>query len=86
MTLVQQQTVLFNETIFRNIAFGRKDYENATREQVRESCRMSMLEATLCELPLGSDTLVGVGGAALSGGQRQRVRHDNTSLLPSERY
>lgn len=80
VTLVQQQTVLFNETIFRNIAFGRKDYENATREQVRESCRMSMLEDTLHEFPLGSDTIVGVGGTALSGGQRQRVRDPTTPL------
>lgn len=84
VTLVQQQTVLFNETIFRNIAFGRKDYENATREEVGEACRMSMLEDTLDSFPLGSDTVVGVGGTALSGGQRQRVRKCHQKNSPSD--
>lgn len=42
---------------------------------------MSMLEDTLLSFPLGSDTIVGVGGAALSGGQRQRVRLKYSSLL-----
>ncbi|KAI5837635.1 P-loop containing nucleoside triphosphate hydrolase protein [Morchella snyderi] len=73
VTMVQQESVLFNETIFRNIAFGRKDYKSTTREEVHQCCRMSMLEETLRNFPLGSNTIVGVGGAALSGGQRQRV-------------
>ncbi|RPB10281.1 P-loop containing nucleoside triphosphate hydrolase protein [Morchella conica CCBAS932] len=73
VTIVQQESVLFNETIFRNIAFGRKDYKSTTREEVHQSCRMSMLEETLRNFPLGSNTIVGAGGAALSGGQRQRV-------------
>jgi ATP-binding cassette subfamily B (MDR/TAP) protein 1 len=82
VTMVQQESVLFNETIFRNIAFGRKDYKSTTREEVHRSCRMSMLEETLRNFPLGSNTIVGVGGAALSGGQRQRVRfHDRILSL-----
>lgn len=80
VTIVQQESVLFNETIFRNIAFGRKDYKSTTREEVHQSCRMSMLEETLRNFPLGSNTIVGAGGAALSGGQRQRVRFQDSIL------
>jgi len=74
ITVVQQQNVLFNETIFQNIAFGGKDYRYVTEDQIRDACRMTMLEDAISELPLGYNTLAGVGGKQLSGGQRQRVR------------
>lgn len=81
ITVIQQDNVLFNETIFRNIAFGGKDYRNVTEDQIRDACRMAMLEDTISELPLGYNTLAGVGGKQLSGGQRQRVRAYDSVFL-----
>ena len=74
ITVIQQHNALFNETIFQNIAFGGKDYRNVSEDQIRDACRMAMLEDAISELPLGYNTLAGVGGKQLSGGQRQRVR------------
>ena len=73
VTLVQQQSVLFNETIFRNIAFGRRDHNNVRQEEVKRSINLAALQHTVMEMPKGMDTLVGTGGSAMSGGQRQRV-------------
>ncbi|RPB05319.1 P-loop containing nucleoside triphosphate hydrolase protein [Choiromyces venosus 120613-1] len=84
ITVVQQQSVLFNETIFRNIALGRKDYWNATEDQIRDACDMAMLEDAISELPLKYKTLAGVGGKQLSGGQRQRVALARAKLRDTE--
>ena len=73
VTLVQQQSVLFNETIFRNIALGRRDHDEVKMEEVKRTIGAADLHQTVNELPQGLDTLVGVGGSALSGGQKQRV-------------
>jgi ATP-binding cassette subfamily B (MDR/TAP) protein 1 len=73
VTLVQQQSVLFNETIFKNIAFGRRDHNRVRKEEVKRSIETAYLQNTIMELPLGLDTVVGTGGSAMSGGQRQRV-------------
>lgn len=73
ITLVQQQSVLFNETIFKNIAFGRRDYNRVTKEEVKRAIETAFLQYTLIDLPHGLDTLVGTGGSAMSGGQQQRV-------------
>ncbi|KAL8718257.1 MAG: hypothetical protein Q9225_004576 [Loekoesia sp. 1 TL-2023] len=73
VTLVQQQNVLFNETIFKNIAFGRRDWDRVRREEVRRSIDTAFLQDTINDLPKGLDTIVGSGGSAMSGGQRQRV-------------
>ena len=73
VTLVQQQSVLFNETIFKNIAFARKDHDRVRREEVKRTLNTANLQKTINELPKGLDTFVGVGGSSLSGGQQQRV-------------
>lgn len=73
ITLVQQQSVLFNETIFKNIAFGRRDWDRVRREEVKRSITTAFLQDTINDLPKGLDTTVGAGGSAMSGGQRQRV-------------
>lgn len=73
VTLVQQQSVLFNETIFKNIAFGRRDHNEVRKEEVKRSIETAFLQNTIAELPLGLDTVVGAGGNAMSGGQKQRV-------------
>jgi ATP-binding cassette, subfamily B (MDR/TAP), member 1 len=86
ITLVQQQSILFNETIFRNISFGRRDHVGVTKEQVRVCVDLAQLQSTIEELPKGLDTEVGSGGSALSGGQKQRIalaraRLRNTPIL-----
>lgn len=73
ITLVQQSSVLFNETIFTNIAFGRRDHELVRREEVKRCMEAAVLRDTVLSMPKGLDTLVGVGGSAMSGGQKQRV-------------
>lgn len=73
ITLVQQQSVLFNETVFKNIAFGRIDHSTVRKEEVKKAIETALLQHTITELPQGLDTIVGFGGNALSGGQKQRV-------------
>lgn len=73
ITLVQQRNFLFNETIFKNIAFGRRDWDQVNREQVKRSIDTAHLQDTINDLPKGLDTVVGPSGSAMSGGQRQRV-------------
>lgn len=73
ITLVQQQSVLFNESVFKNIAFGRRDWDGVRKEEIRRSIETAFLQHTINDLPNGLDTIVGTGGNAMSGGQRQRV-------------
>ncbi|MCJ1400530.1 hypothetical protein MMC11_003736 [Xylographa trunciseda] len=73
ITLVQQSSVLFNETIFTNVAFGRRDYGKVRREEVKRCMEAAALKDTIQDLPNGLDTLVGIGGSTMSGGQKQRV-------------
>lgn len=86
ITLVQQGNVLFNETIFRNVACGRKDHKRVSRQEVQSALGFACMFDTVIRLPQGLDTLVGEGGKALSGGQRQRIalaraRLRNTPIL-----
>ena len=86
VTLLQQQSVLFNETIFRNIAFGRRDYLTVPIKDVDMCIETACLETTVAALPQGINTVVGAGGCALSGGQKQRLaiaraRLRNTPIL-----
>ncbi|KAE8147972.1 P-loop containing nucleoside triphosphate hydrolase protein [Aspergillus avenaceus] len=73
VTLVEQKSVLFNESIFMNIAFGRHDYDYVQKEDVQECIDLAMLDSIIDHMPNGIDTCVGQGGGFLSGGQRQRV-------------
>ena len=73
ITLIQQSSVLFNETFFKNVAFGHRNPDLATREDVIAACDAAMLQSTLAELPQGLDTNVGLQGHDLSGGQKQRL-------------
>jgi ATP-binding cassette subfamily B protein len=68
--VVPQDTVLFNDTLFYNIAYGRPD---ATREEVIEAARLAHLHEFVAALPDGYDTTVGERGLKLSGGEKQRV-------------
>jgi subfamily B ATP-binding cassette protein MsbA len=70
IALVSQETVLFNDTIYNNITFGRPD---ATLEQVREAAKVAFADEFIMQFPDGYDTVVGERGTRLSGGQRQRI-------------
>lgn len=67
---VNQEAILFNDTIFNNIAFG---VENATKEQVIEAAKIANAHDFIMEKEQGYDTNIGDRGCKLSGGQRQRV-------------
>lgn len=70
IAVVPQDTVLFNDTIFYNIAYGRAD---ATPDDVFAAARMAQLDDLIRALPDGYDTMVGERGLKLSGGEKQRV-------------
>jgi subfamily B ATP-binding cassette protein MsbA len=70
IALVTQETVLFNDTVRNNIAYGRSDLP---LERVRAAARAAFADEFVAELPEGYDTFVGEGGIRLSGGQRQRL-------------
>ena len=67
---VNQEAILFNDTIFNNIAFG---VEHATQEQVEAAARVANAHDFIMATEQGYDTLVGDRGCRLSGGQRQRI-------------
>lgn len=68
--VVPQDTVLFNDTLYRNLAYGRPE---ATEEEVCRAARMAHLEEFIRSLPDGYETKVGERGLKLSGGEKQRV-------------
>lgn len=70
MAVVPQDTVLFNDTIGYNIAYGRPDADD---EAIREAVRLAHLDDFIARLPAGLDTMVGERGLKLSGGEKQRV-------------
>ena len=72
-TLVEQTSVLFNDTIFQNIALGRKRHEMATRQEIVGAAEFALMLQTVNDMPEEFDTLVGGKGSTLSGGQRQRM-------------
>lgn len=67
---VNQEAVLFNDTIYNNIAFG---VEGATREQVEDAARVANAHDFIMQSEQGYETMVGDRGCRLSGGQRQRI-------------
>ena len=70
MGVVSQETILFNDTVFNNIAFGMKD---VSKEQVIEAAKIANAHEFIMELEHGYDTRIGDRGMNLSGGQRQRL-------------
>lgn len=72
IALVNQQTVLFNDSVARNIAYGLSG-ENATADEIQRAARHAHALEFIERLPLGFDTQVGEDGARLSGGQKQRL-------------
>jgi len=75
--IVPQDTVLFNDTIGYNIAYGNP---NASIEEVHEAARAAQIDSFIKHLPDGYDTPVGERGLKLSGGEKQRVAIARTLL------
>lgn len=68
--VVAQDTLLFNDTVAANIAFG---CPGATRQEIEQAARAAQAHDFISALPEGYDTPLGEGGGLLSGGQRQRI-------------
>ena len=67
---VNQEAILFNDTIRNNIAFGK---EGATQEEIEQAARIANAHDFIMEMEEGYDTNIGDRGCRLSGGQRQRI-------------
>lgn len=68
--MVSQESILFNDTVYNNIAFGNP---NATRETVQQAATIANAHDFISKLPNGYDTIIGDRGGKLSGGERQRL-------------
>jgi len=70
ISIVAQDTFLFNDTVAANIGYGLR---HATSEQVREAAKNALAEEFIARMPDGYNTIIGERGAKLSGGQKQRL-------------
>ena len=70
MGIVTQQTILFDDTVANNIAYGN---ENHCREEVMAAARAANAHQFILSMPKGYDTMIGEKGVRLSGGERQRI-------------
>ena len=70
IAMVTQQTILFNDTVRSNIAYGD---QQATEQEIRDAAQAAYALDFIEALPFGFDTIIGEGGARLSGGERQRI-------------
>ncbi len=68
--VVTQETVLFNDTLRNNIAYGQP---SISQKQVEAAARAALAHDFITELPAGYDTMIGERGVRLSGGERQRI-------------
>ncbi len=68
--IVTQETILFNDTIRGNIAYGRRE---ASQQEIEEAARQANIHQFIAQLPDRYDTVIGDRGAKLSGGERQRI-------------
>ena len=75
--IVPQDTVLFNDTVAYNIAYGRP---GATQQEVEQAARAAHIHNFIASTPKGYDTMVGERGLKLSGGEKQRVAIARTLL------
>ncbi|MCG2765962.1 MAG: lipid A export permease/ATP-binding protein MsbA [Desulfarculaceae bacterium] len=70
IAIVTQQTILFNDTVRNNIAYGRPE---ASEEEVRAAAEAAYATKFIEHMPQGLDTMIGESGVLLSGGERQRL-------------
>lgn len=81
ISIVTQDTILFNDTVINNITFG---FENYTLEQVKNAAKIANAHQFIESLPDGYNTIIGDRGSNLSGGQRQRLSIARAILKNSE--
>lgn len=70
MGIVTQESILFNDTVYGNIAFG---MEHVTEQEVMEAAKIANAHEFIAQMPEGYQTNIGDRGSKLSGGQRQRI-------------
>ena len=70
MGIVTQESILFNDTVYNNIAFG---IENVTEQQVIEAAKIANAHEFIVQMPNGYQSNIGDRGSKMSGGQRQRI-------------
>lgn len=70
MAIVTQETLLFDDSIAANIAYGKPD---ATRDEIMRAAKLAAADEFIQALPNGYDTMIGTRGVRLSGGERQRL-------------
>ncbi|HTP87497.1 MAG TPA: ABC transporter transmembrane domain-containing protein [Bryobacteraceae bacterium] len=70
ISIVAQDTFLFNDTVANNIRYGKK---NAKPDEIRAAARNALAEEFILQMPAGYETMIGERGVRLSGGQRQRL-------------
>ncbi|KAJ7271891.1 P-loop containing nucleoside triphosphate hydrolase protein [Mycena haematopus] len=70
---VEQGCILFDMSVFDNVALGAPGGRDVTREEVKEACISALMHEFVRDLPNGYDTMLGTNGASLSGGQKQRL-------------
>ena len=70
ISMVSQDTVLFDDTVENNIRFANA---SATEEELREACKLAVADEFISELPKKYQTIIGENGVRLSGGQKQRL-------------
>ena len=70
ISLVSQDTTLFDDTIRNNIAYAKMD---ATEDDIKEAAKLSYCEEFIKDLPNKYDTIIGENGIRLSGGEKQRI-------------
>lgn len=75
--IVPQDTVLFNDTIYYNVAYGRP---GASHDEIKQAAKLAKIHDFVLSLPDGYDTVVGERGLKLSGGEKQRVAIARTIL------
>src|SRR6185312_16879885 len=75
--IVPQDTVLFNDTVRYNIAYGRI---GANEADIKDAARYAQIDKFITQLPLGYESMVGERGLKLSGGEKQRVAIARTIL------
>src|SRR6201985_1674773 len=75
--IVPQDTVLFNDTVKYNIAYGRI---GANEAEIKDAARLAQIDKFITLLPMGYDSMVGERGLKLSGGEKQRVAIARTIL------
>jgi subfamily B ATP-binding cassette protein MsbA len=68
--IVTQETILFNDTVAGNIAYGRRD---ASQEDIIQAANSAYAHEFIIEMPQGYDTVIGERGVKISGGQRKRI-------------